>query len=70
MLNDYPLEQHVFMEGAHLGSVPPSSTATFPIPLGTHTVVCADSPNPNDTPTSFSATFEAGYEYTYRLSGE
>lgn len=70
MVNDYPLEQHVFVDTDRLGSVPPSSSATFPVPLGTHSVVCADSPDPADNPTSFTATFEAGYEYTYRLSGE
>jgi hypothetical protein len=70
MVNDYPLEQHVFVDTDRLGSVPPSSSATFAVPLGTHSVVCADSPDPANNPTSFAATFEAGYEYIYRLSGE
>ncbi len=70
IINDYPLEQHVFVEGSHLGAVPPSSSAAFGVPLGSHTVVCADSPHPGDNPSSFVATFQAGYAYTYRLTGE
>lgn len=70
LTNKYPLEQHVFIAGTWLGSVPPGSTVSFPVPLGNQEVRCSDSRDPTNNPTSFPATFESGFAYTYLLSAD
>src|SRR5512145_1891942 len=67
LVNDFPIAQHVFAAGVLLGSVAAGTSASFPVPLGTREIVCADSPDATNNPTSLVATFESGFEYTYRL---
>lgn len=70
LVNAFPIEQHVFVDGNHLGSVAAGTSAAFAVPLGSHDIICADSADPASNPTRVTAVFEPGYEYTYRLSVE
>jgi hypothetical protein len=67
VVSDYPITQHVFVDGEPLGIVAPGTTMTFAVPQGVHVIVCADSDDPTDNPTQIEETFDPGYGYTYRL---
>ncbi len=65
--NDYPVTQHVFIDGDHVGTVPTGEIRTFDISVGQHTIVCADSTDIADNPVSSSRVFEEGYEYLLQV---
>jgi hypothetical protein len=62
--------QHVFLDWRLVGIVGVQASATFDVPVGTHTVTCADSPHPTDNPGSVTEFFESGFTYTYEVLGQ
>ena len=62
--------QHVFVDWRAVGSVGLHSSATFDVPVGTHTITCADSPVLTDNPGSVTEVFESGFTYTYEILGQ
>ena len=67
MTNAYPKGQHVLIDGASVGEVPPGARAVFAVTPGVHTVTCADRADGQGMPTSITETFESGYEYRYEI---
>lgn len=68
--NGYPRAQHIFIDWQLVGRLEPGQSAEYSLPAGTHTVTGADSPNPDDHPTSLTEVFDAGYSYRYRISAK
>lgn len=65
--NDYPVTQHVFVDGRLVGQVTTGTAGSFEVSVGVHTVTCADSGDPDDRPSSLTEQFDAGYAYRYRI---
>jgi hypothetical protein len=63
--NEFPATQHVFVDWIHQGELLPHASRTFELTAGTHTVTCADSPDPDRNPLAITENFEAGFAYTY-----
>jgi hypothetical protein len=57
-------------QGTRTSSVGLHSSAAFDVPVGTHTITCADSPHPTDNPGSVTEFFESGFTYTYEILGQ
>ncbi len=70
IVNDYPIAQHVFVDAGRLGEVAAGARATFVVPAGAHRLECADSAEQDSDPARVEVTFEPGFGYTYRLTGE
>jgi hypothetical protein len=68
--NHFLRVQHVFVDWRPVGTVGMRASATFDVPVGTHTITCADSPRPTDDPGSVTELFESGYTYTYEVLAE
>jgi hypothetical protein len=68
--NRFPIGQHVFLDSKPLGKVGTSSTATFEVPAGVHTLTSADSADQDDNPVSITERFEAGFSYSYDIAPE
>ena len=62
--------QHVFIDWRPVGSVGVHSSATFDVPVGTHTITCTDSPELTDNPGSVTELFESGFTYSYEILGQ
>ena len=65
--NGFPLPQHVFIDWVHRGVLAPASSQTFELDVGTHTVTCADSADPDDNPAAVTEAFDTGYAYVYAI---
>jgi hypothetical protein len=62
--------QHVFLDWRLVGRVDVHASAAFDVPVGTHTITCADSPHLTDNPGSVTESFESGFTYTYEILGQ
>lgn len=65
--NDYSVTQYLFVDQTFLGTVAPATERTFVVPSGSHTVIAADSQNPNDNSATQHTSFQTGYRYSYRV---
>ena len=65
--NGLPIVQHVFVDWTERAVLAPASSQTFELVVGTHTVTCADSADPDDHPAAVTEAFETGYAYAYEL---
>ena len=65
--NGFPMTQHVFIDWAHRGELAPAATQSFELGIGTHTITCADSLDPDDNPASITERFDTGYAYSYEI---
>jgi hypothetical protein len=68
--NEFPIGQHVFLDQKPLGKIEASSTATFEVPVGVHTLTSADSADQDDNPVSITESFEPGFSYSYAITPE
>jgi hypothetical protein len=68
--NRFPIGQHVFLDQKPLGKIDTSSTATFEVPLGVHTLTSADSADQDDNSVSITESFESGFSYSYEITPE
>ena len=65
--NGMAVAQHVFVDWVERAVLAPAASQTFELPVGTHTVTCADSVDPDDHPAAVTEAFETGYAYAYEL---
>ncbi len=65
--NGFPIAQHVFIDWQPRGVLAPAAAQTFALSVGTHTITCADSPDPDDHPAVVTESFAAGYAYFYQI---
>lgn len=65
--NDFPIAQHVFIDWQPRGVLAPAASQTFDVGVGTHTITCADSQNPDDHPAVVTESFATGYAYSYEI---
>lgn len=65
--NGLSVEQHVFVDWTARAVLAPGASQTFELSIGTHTVTCADSADPDDHPAAITEAIEAGYAYAYEL---
>lgn len=65
--NDYRVTQHIFVDSLFLGTVAPATERTFDVPAGAHTIVAADSQDPNDNPATERMAFRRGSQYSWRV---
>jgi len=65
--NGMAIAQHVFIDWVERAVLAPNASQTFELPVGTHTVTCADSTDPDDHPAAVTEAFESGYAYAYEL---
>lgn len=65
--NGFPIAQHVFIDWQPRGVVAPGALLTFQVSVGTHTITCADSPDPDDHPAAVTESFVTGYAYRYEI---
>lgn len=65
--NGLTISQHVFVDWTERAVLAPGASQTFELPVGTHTVTCADSADPDDHPAAITEGIEAGYAYAYEL---
>jgi hypothetical protein len=65
--NGLTIAQHVFVDWAERAVLAPGASQTFELSVGTHTVTCADSADPDDHPAAITEGIEAGYAYAYQL---
>jgi hypothetical protein len=65
--NGLPIAQHVFIDWTERAVLAAASSQTFELLVGTHTVTCADSADPDDHPAAVTEAFETGYAYAYEL---
>ncbi|HKO47723.1 MAG TPA: hypothetical protein VJV79_08365 [Polyangiaceae bacterium] len=65
--NGFPVAQHVFVDWVHQARLAPASSQRFQLTIGTHTVTCADSADPDHNPAAITESFEAGYAYAYAI---
>ena len=68
--NQFPIGQHVFLDGKPLGKIETTSTSTFEVPVGVHTLTSADSTDQDDNPVSITESFESGFSYSYEIAPE
>jgi hypothetical protein len=66
--NGFLTPQHVFIDWSHQTVLAPQASHVFPLAVGTHTITCSDSADPDDNPESVTETFDAGYAYRYRIA--
>ena len=67
MKNSFPIAQHVFIDWQLQGVLAPAASQTFALSVGTHTITCADSPDPDDHPAVVTESFATGYAYSYDI---
>lgn len=67
MENSFPIAQHVFIDWQHRGVIAPAAAQTFQLTVGTHTITCANSPDPDDHPAAVTESFLTGYAYSYEI---
>ena len=65
--NGFPIAQHVFIDWTERAVLAPAASQIFELVVGTHTVTCADSADPDDHPAAVTEAFETGYAYAYEL---
>lgn len=65
--NALTIAQHVFVDWTERAVLAPGASQTFELVVGTHTVTCADSADPDDHPAAITEGIEAGYAYVYEL---
>lgn len=65
--NGFPIAQHVFIDWQPYGVLAPSASKTFELSVGTHTVTCADSLDPDDHAAAVTEPFASGYAYSYEI---
>lgn len=65
--NGFPIAQHVFIDWQPRGVLAPAATQTFELDVGTHTITCADSQDPDDHPAAVTESFATGYAYRYEI---
>lgn len=65
--NGLTIEQHVFVDWTARAVLTPGASQTLELSVGTHTVTCADSADPDDHPAAITEAIEAGYAYAYEL---
>jgi hypothetical protein len=65
--NGFPIAQHLFVDWVHQALLAPASSQRLELPVGTHTITCADSIDPDDHPAAITEAFDAGYAYVYEL---
>ncbi|HEX2870674.1 MAG TPA: hypothetical protein VHP33_05445 [Polyangiaceae bacterium] len=65
--NGLTIAQHVFVDWTERAVLAPGASQTFELLVGTHTVTCADSADPDDHPAAITESIEAGYAYAYEL---
>ena len=65
--NDFPIAQHVFIDWVHRAELAPAATQNFELSIGTHSITCADSPDPDDNPAAITERFDTGYAYSYDI---
>jgi hypothetical protein len=66
--NHCPTTQHIFLDGAYLGSVPANSVGSWNVFSGRHVIVSADSVNIRDNPASESFAVSQNQVYTLTVS--
>jgi hypothetical protein len=67
--NQFHRVQHVFIDWVHQAALAPGRAQSFDFQPGTHTITCADSPDPDDNPASVTESFQTGFRYAYVISG-
>jgi hypothetical protein len=65
--NGFPIAQHLFVDWVHQALLAPASSQSFELTVGTHTITCADSSDPDDHPAAVSEAFDSGYAYVYEI---
>ena len=65
--NGLTIEQHVFVDWTARAVLLPGASQTFELSVGTHTVTCSDSADPDDHPAAITEAIEPGYAYAYEL---
>lgn len=65
--NGFPIAQHLFIDWVRQALLAPASSQRFELAVGTHTITCADSADPDDHPAAVTEAFDAGYAYVYEL---
>ena len=68
--NEFPIAQHVFLDQKPLGKIETSSSVTFEVPVGVHTLTSADSADQDDNPVTITESFEPGFSYSYAITPE
>jgi hypothetical protein len=67
--NDFPVTQHVFIDGALRGTVGTGQSRSFNVSPGSHEVLCADSANVADNPVRERCSVAQGEVYEMRVYG-
>jgi hypothetical protein len=57
----------VFVDWVHQALLAPATTQSFELTVGTHTITCADSNDPDDHPAAVTEAFDTGYAYVYEI---
>lgn len=65
--NGLTISQHVFVDWTARAVLAPGASQTFELAVGTRTVTCADSADPDDHPAAITEAIEPGYAYAYEL---
>ena len=65
--NGFPVAQHVFIDWQPRGVLAPGASQTFELSVGTHTITCADSQDPDDHPAAVTESFATGFAYGYEI---
>lgn len=65
--NAFPIAQHVFIDWQPRGVLAPAASQSFELSVGTHTITCADSQDPDDHPAAVTESFATGYAYSYEI---
>ena len=65
--NSFPIAQHVFVDWQPRAVLAPAASRTFELSVGTHTITCADSPDPDDHAAVVTESFATGYAYSYDI---
>jgi hypothetical protein len=65
--NGFPIAQHVFIDWQQRGVLAPAASRIFELGVGTHTITCADTSDPDDHPATITESFAAGYAYGYEI---
>lgn len=65
--NSFPIAQHVFVDWQPRAVLAPTASQTFELSVGTHTITCADSQDPDDHPAVVTESFATGYAYSYDI---
>ena len=65
--NGFPRTQHVFVDWVERAVLVPEASERLEVGIGTHTVTCADSADPDDNPAAVTESFDTGYAYSYEI---